>query len=450
MQEARHAVPRNPYIPAGEPIIVSIKPGVLSIVVRPLPSLAVVGVLGLASHLIGSLVGPPGWGLRGVQAAAALVALRILYEALVWGSRRYALTDKRVLGVRGVFQRHAAEIALERVQHVVVHKTLRERVTGLGTIGFASAGSGAVDLAWVMVARPHRLADTIRQSLGTRADRSHEPGNDQDSGLRLTAISDEPPERAQHDPSQSQACGRRSRSPDHDSPTPSGGSPGPIVIGIAGGIGAGKSMVAREFARLGCLVIDSDALAREALQTPLVRARLVRWWGKRILDDRGAVDRSRVASIVFADPAQRQRLESLVHPMVKQSRGEMIARAGDRPAVIVDAPLLFEAGIDRECDAVVFVDAPRPTRLARVHRSRGWDDAELERRERAQMSLKEKRARCNAVIDNTGDPAELVPRVRDVLEQLTGSGDAGTEKRAARTSGPLSDPPQSPPPDRSE
>jgi len=227
------------------------------------------------------------------------------------------------------------------------------------------------------------------------------------------------------------------------------------VMNTKGGVGKSTIVLAlaetlsSEYGK-SVLVIDSDALAREALQTPEVRAQLVGWWGDRILDDRGAVDRSRVAGIVFADPAERQRLESLVHPMVKRSRQEMIAQAGDRPAVIVDAPLLFEAGIDRECDAVVFVDAPRRTRLDRVHRSRGWDDAELERRERAQMSLEEKRARSDAVIDNAEDASELGPRVRAVLDQLRGVDGSGTSERTAGASGSRSPAPESSPTDQTE
>lgn len=196
------------------------------------------------------------------------------------------------------------------------------------------------------------------------------------------------------------------------------------VIGIVGGIGSGKSEVARVLARLGCVVTDSDALAREIIQRPQVRDELVLWWGSRVLDAHGQVDRARVAEIVFADAAERSRLEGLIHPLIHAERARVIARAArDVPppaAVVVDAPLLFEAGVDRECDAVVFVDTPIEKRLERV-RERGWDEEELHRRERSQMPLEEKRRRSGYVVNNDGGLADLEEAVRRVLRQILGS-----------------------------
>ncbi|MBY0263202.1 MAG: dephospho-CoA kinase, partial [Phycisphaerales bacterium] len=140
-------------------------------------------------------------------------------------------------------------------------------------------------------------------------------------------------------------------------------------------------------------------------------------WGPGVLGEGGRIERAKVASIIFADASERVRLEALVHPIVRQERAAMIREAREARAagVIVDAPLLFEAGVDAECDAVVFVDAPPAVRLARVQSSRGWTTEELERRERAQMSLDEKRARCRYVIDNGG--AEGVNGQRPLAEQ---------------------------------
>lgn len=196
------------------------------------------------------------------------------------------------------------------------------------------------------------------------------------------------------------------------------------MIGLAGGVGAGKSAVAAAFAALGCVVSDSDRDAGGALETPGVRAELVRWWGDRVLTADGGIDRRVVAAIVFADPSQRARLEALIHPMVHRARAERVRSAtidGVR-AVIVDAPLLFEAGVDDECDAVVFVDASRETRLARV-RSRGWDEGELERRESAQWPLERKRAASDYVIANESDRRHLESEAARVLEDLARSPD---------------------------
>lgn len=204
-----------------------------------------------------------------------------------------------------------------------------------------------------------------------------------------------------------------------------GGEVGPgkkPVIGLVGGIGAGKSTVAGAFGRAGCVVFDSDARAKALLQTEAVRAALVRWWGSRVLGADGQVSRPRVAEIVFADPAERARLEGLVHPILKQERAEVAARAAAEGArgLVVDAPLLLEAGLAGECDAVVFVESTREERLERVRATRGWDEAELSRREAAQWSLERKRAASGWVIRNTGATSEqeLDEHARRVLGEI--------------------------------
>ncbi|MEN0021595.1 MAG: dephospho-CoA kinase [Planctomycetota bacterium] len=193
----------------------------------------------------------------------------------------------------------------------------------------------------------------------------------------------------------------------------------PLVIGIVGGIGAGKSAVARLLATHGAAVIDSDTIAKAALDREDVRDALVSWWGDEVLGADGRIDRQAVGKIVFADDVERRKLESLVHPLVHAARAEAItdaAAAGVR-AVVVDAPLLFEAGVDRECDVVIFVDVPRETRLARVA-SRGWDEAELDRREAAQWPIDRKRAASSHVIENAGSEADLQRAVRDLWDSL--------------------------------
>lgn len=176
----------------------------------------------------------------------------------------------------------------------------------------------------------------------------------------------------------------------------------PPVIGLAGGIGAGKSAVAHAFARLGCAVIDSDKEARAALERPDVQATLRSWWGDHVTAADGRTDRAAVAKVVFADPAQRTRLESLIHPLIRRTReaAQNEARAAAAPAIIYDAPLLFEVGLDKACDAVVWVHCPRDERLRRVMSTRGWDEAELTRREASQLPESAKRPRCRFEIDN--------------------------------------------------
>ncbi|MGD9693470.1 MAG: dephospho-CoA kinase [Phycisphaerales bacterium] len=194
----------------------------------------------------------------------------------------------------------------------------------------------------------------------------------------------------------------------------------PFILGLAGGIGAGKSSVARHLASQGALVIDSDANVRDLLTRPDIRDTLAQWWGPRVLSPDQSVNRSAVAAIVFNDPTQRKRLEDLLYPILHQARRETIANAAQQGTwlVVLDAPLLYEAGLDAECDAVLFVDSPRPLRLARVQASRGWDDPELARRESAQAPLEDKRRKAEYAMVNDGDDLALQARVSNVVERL--------------------------------
>lgn len=205
----------------------------------------------------------------------------------------------------------------------------------------------------------------------------------------------------------------------------------PFVLGLAGGVGSGKSTVAREFARRGFVVIDYDAEAKAALERPEVRARLVEWWGGEVIGADGAVDRRVVADRVFHSEADRLRLEGLIHPLVRRTNQEarQLALAAGVPGVMMDAPLLFEAGLDKECDAVVFVEASRATRLARVRATRGWDEAEFDRREAAQWPLDRKRQASRFVIHNDevdGSSRRLAAQVGEVCAILEGR--AGTSE----------------------
>ncbi len=196
---------------------------------------------------------------------------------------------------------------------------------------------------------------------------------------------------------------------------------GKPIIGICGGIGSGKSTVARELARLGGLLISSDELNRQVLDTDEVINTLCNWWGPDLVGSDGRIDRGRLARIVFGDERKRKRLESLVHPLIAARRADIIRqRAGDRKvkAIILDSPLLFESSLARECDLIVFVEASEARRVERLRRSRGWNLRELRRRERWQMSLGEKRKRSDHVIRNEGTLDDLRAQVRDLFDRV--------------------------------
>ena len=193
------------------------------------------------------------------------------------------------------------------------------------------------------------------------------------------------------------------------------------VIGLCGGIGAGKSLVAAEFERLGCLVIDSDRLNHEVLREREVVETLRAWWGANAVDATGQPDRKRIAEIVFADPEARQRLERLVHPLIARRRRDMITAVEGNSAVtaiVIDSPLLLENNLDRECDTIVFVNTSEAERRRRLQQTRGWTAEELKRREGWQIPLVEKRARAAFVVENDGPAEQLRPQVADILQAI--------------------------------
>jgi dephospho-CoA kinase len=200
--------------------------------------------------------------------------------------------------------------------------------------------------------------------------------------------------------------------------------PAKPVIGIAGGIGSGKSTIARMFGSLGCAVIDSDAVAHQVLQSDAVKQELKRWLGEGVFHPNGSVNRKAVAAAVFTDAARTKRLNSLIHPRVAQEREVSMKQHQADPrivAIIWDTPLLFEAGLDQYCDAVVFVDVPREERLRRLREKRGWEAPELDKREKLQFPLDKKAQLADYDIDNSRDEASSLRQVQRVLSQILAS-----------------------------
>ena len=164
------------------------------------------------------------------------------------------------------------------------------------------------------------------------------------------------------------------------------------ILGIVGGVASGKSMVADVFAGLGAGVLDADRAGHEALRLPHVEAAVRRRWGAAVFGPDGRIDRARLARIVFApgDEGRNERaeLERLTHPEIARllwRQAAALAAAGVAVAVL-DAPLLLETECEdfrRKCDKLIFVEAPRETRLARAL-ARGWSREDFAAREDAQ------------------------------------------------------------------
>jgi dephospho-CoA kinase len=200
----------------------------------------------------------------------------------------------------------------------------------------------------------------------------------------------------------------------------------PLLVGLTGGIGAGKSAVDRAFEALGVPVIDADRLVHEILDSDAAAiADVAAAFGPGVLAA-GKIDRSALGRIVFADPEARRRLESLVHPRVTARVRERIAqlsRGVPPPAlIVVDAALMVETGTYRDYDRLVVVTAPEELRRARLRDRDGLGDEEAERRIRAQAPDDVKLARADHVLRNDAGLEELQAQVRGLHAQLLAEG----------------------------
>lgn len=194
-----------------------------------------------------------------------------------------------------------------------------------------------------------------------------------------------------------------------------------LSVGLTGGIGSGKSEVARRLAGYGALVVDADALAREVVApgTSGLRA-VVQAFGAQLLRPDGSLDRERLADMVFSDAAARRRLESIVHPLVAARTAEITAAVPPGSVVVNDVPLLVEKGLDDCYDLVVVVDAAEETQLARLMRLRGMSEDAARARLAAQATRKQRLAVADVVISNDGPLDALDPQVEELWARLRG------------------------------
>ena len=197
-----------------------------------------------------------------------------------------------------------------------------------------------------------------------------------------------------------------------------------IVVGLVGGIGSGKSTVARHFVELGATAVDADRIGHDVLCRDDVRQEVKNRWGEGVFDENGWIDRSKLAKMVFSRlPDGKQSLndlEAITHPRIGEVLQDRLARfrLGNVPIVVLDAPVLLKAGWDRFCDHLVFVECPWDQRLARVS-TRGWDSNQLREREAAQLPLDDKRARCDAVINNSQDLQQTHLQIEQLFDLWT-------------------------------
>ncbi|MEU4417051.1 dephospho-CoA kinase [Nocardia salmonicida] len=188
-----------------------------------------------------------------------------------------------------------------------------------------------------------------------------------------------------------------------------------LRIGLTGGMGAGKSTVARTLVELGAVLIDSDAIAREVVApgTPGLTA-LVEEFGERILSPDGSLDRPALAAVAFADDVSRGKLNAITHPLVGARTAELIGDAAADAIVVQDIPLLVENGLAPLMQLVVVVGAEEETRLRRLVEHRGVAEADARARIAAQATDEQRRAVADVWLDNNGAPEVVEEQVRDL------------------------------------
>ncbi|MGH8983743.1 MAG: dephospho-CoA kinase [Acidimicrobiia bacterium] len=193
-----------------------------------------------------------------------------------------------------------------------------------------------------------------------------------------------------------------------------------LLVGLTGGIGAGKSTVAELLTRKGAVLVDADEVARAVVEPDQPAfAALVGRFGAEVVGPDGRLDRAAVAKLAFADEQSRKDLEGITHPAINTEFTRRVLEAPPDAIVVLDVPLLAESQQARErpYEAVIVVEAPREIRLARLE-ARGVPRADAERRMAAQASDEDRRAMATYVLDNTGAPAALERQVDELWVDL--------------------------------
>jgi dephospho-CoA kinase len=200
-----------------------------------------------------------------------------------------------------------------------------------------------------------------------------------------------------------------------------------LLVGLTGGIGTGKSTVARMLEKRGAVVFDADVLARQAVApgTPGFD-KVVERFGPNVLAPGGGLDREALASIVFSDPAARRDLEGIVHPEVRRMFAEGCEEYRDSDRVVVfSAPLLVETGMHTAFDLLIVVSAPVATQIERLMRDRGMAERDVQARIAAQLPLEAKAEVADVLVDNEGTLEDLEGRVEWVWRDLDALARAG-------------------------
>lgn len=192
-------------------------------------------------------------------------------------------------------------------------------------------------------------------------------------------------------------------------------------IGLTGGIGSGKSTVAKLLAEHGFIVVDADKIAREIMEpgSPVLDD-VAAAFGDDLINEDGSLDRGELARRAFVDKQSTEKLNSITHPAIRaeSERRFAAAEAAGEPAVVYDMPLLVELGMHRDMDLTVVVDVDAEERVRRLTDSRGLDEADARARIAQQIDADTRNAAADVIIDNNGAEADLKPQVERLIKQI--------------------------------
>lgn len=194
-----------------------------------------------------------------------------------------------------------------------------------------------------------------------------------------------------------------------------------VVIGILGGICSGKSTVAGQFGKLGCGVVDADAIAHELLESSDIKKKIKEAFGDEVFDGAGRVDREELAQKVFEDREEVTKINEILHPVVLARCVELIAEFNSRSdikGIVLDIPLLAEAGWLQQCDKLIFVDCEDRKRAYRAVQKGHFLKNQLKKRENFQIFLDKKKEIADYIVDNNSGlsaTAEQVGRIFTII-----------------------------------